>query len=109
MSKIIGNTTATPVPRSDWAQTDKTKLNFIRNKPTLGTISEKDIVDKVDLASDVQSSLEQIDTKANVVTLSTEEYNALETSGDINANTLYVLTDTEEKPAIQIVTWGADD
>lgn len=111
MSKIIGNTTATPVPRSDWNQSDKKRPDFIRNKPTLGAISEKDIVDKVDLASDVQLSLEQIDTKANVMTLSTEEYNALETSGDINANTLYVLTDTEEEviPQIQIITWGDDD
>ena len=33
MSKIIGNTTATPVPRSDWEQTDKTKADFIRHKP----------------------------------------------------------------------------
>ena len=96
MSKIIGNTTTTPVPRSDWGQTDKAKADFIRNKPTLGTISAKDVVDKVDLASDVQSSLEQIDTKANVVTLSTNEYDALEKSGDINTNTLYVLTDTED-------------
>lgn len=40
MSKIIGNTTATPVPRSDWEQTDKLKADFIRHKPTLGTIAE---------------------------------------------------------------------
>ena len=111
MSKIIGNTTTTPVPRSNWEQTDKTKADFIRNKPTLGTISEKDAVSKTDLTTDVQSSLEQIDTKANVVTLSTEEYEALETSGTVDANTLYMLTDVEEEviPKIQIITWGADD
>ena len=33
MSKIIGNTTATPMPRSDWGQKDKTKADYIRNKP----------------------------------------------------------------------------
>ena len=33
MSKIIGNTTATPTPRSDWAQTDPSKADFILNKP----------------------------------------------------------------------------
>ena len=45
MSKIIGNTTTTPVPRSDWEQVDKTKADFIRHKPTLGTIAEKDAAD----------------------------------------------------------------
>ena len=111
MSKIIGNTTTTPVPRSNWLQTDKTKADFIRNKPSLGTMSEKDEVDKNDLALDVQSSLEQIDTKANIVTLTTAEYTALEQAGEINANTLYMLTDSEEEtiPQIQIITWEADD
>lgn len=33
MSKIIGNTTTTPAPRSDWAQTDANKADFIKNKP----------------------------------------------------------------------------
>ena len=42
MSKIIGNITTTPVPRSDWSQTDKKKADYIRNKPDL---DEK--VDKV--------------------------------------------------------------
>lgn len=32
MSKIIGNTTITPYPKSDWAQTDETKPDFIKNK-----------------------------------------------------------------------------
>ena len=104
MSKIIGNTTTTPVPRSNWEQTDKTKADFIRNKPTLGTISAKDAVSKTDLTTDVQSSLEQIDTKANVVTLSTEEYEALETSGTVDANTLYMLTDGEEETLIPTPT-----
>ena len=32
MSKIIGNTTATPNPRPDWAQTDAAKADYIKNK-----------------------------------------------------------------------------
>ena len=32
MSKIIGNTTATPNPRPDWNQTDETKADYIKNK-----------------------------------------------------------------------------
>ena len=34
MAKIIGNTTATPNPRPDWNQTDSTKADYIKNKPT---------------------------------------------------------------------------
>ena len=41
MSKIIGNTTATPVPRSDWAQTDVNKVDFILNKPDLKNLALK--------------------------------------------------------------------
>jgi lysophospholipase L1-like esterase len=33
MSKIIGNTTATPNPRPDWNQTDANKADYIKNKP----------------------------------------------------------------------------
>ena len=111
MSKIIGNTTATPVPRSDWSQTDKKRPDFIRNKPELGTISEKNIIDKTDLSLDVQSSLDEIDVKANVVTLSTEEYELLENTEEINANTLYMITDArEETPVrVQIITWEEED
>ena len=32
MAKIIGNTTATPNPQSDWNQTDATKADYIKNK-----------------------------------------------------------------------------
>ena len=108
MSKIIGNTTTTPVPRSDWEQTDKKKADYIRNKPTLGTISEKDEIGKDDLTQEVQSS---IDTKANVVTLTTEEYASLEQAQQTNANTLYMITDAEEEvvPQIQFITWEEND
>ena len=111
MSKIIGNTTTTPIPRSDWLQTDKKKADYIRNKPELGAISEKDIIEKADLTTDVQSSLEQIDTKANIVTLSTEEYEALEQAEATNANTLYMITDAEEEviPTVQFVIWEEND
>lgn len=33
MREIIGNTTATPNPQSDWNQTDATKADYIKNKP----------------------------------------------------------------------------
>lgn len=43
---IVGNTTATPTPRSDWAQTDETKADYIKNKPDLRDFVTKDYVDK---------------------------------------------------------------
>lgn len=48
---------------------------------------------------------------ASVSTLTTAEYTALEEAEATNANTLYMLTDSEEEviPKIQIITWGADD
>lgn len=60
--KIIGNTTATPVPRSDWAQTDESKVDYILNKPELSALATKDTVEKDDLAADVQASLMKADT-----------------------------------------------
>lgn len=41
MSKIIGNTMMTPIPRSDWNQTDATKVDYIKNKPDVAALSNK--------------------------------------------------------------------
>ena len=39
MSKrIIGNTTATPMPVPDWNQTNPNKADFIKNKPTIPVV-----------------------------------------------------------------------
>lgn len=48
---------------------------------------------------------------ATVSTLTTAEYNELEASNSINANTLYMLSDAEEEvyAPVQIITWGDDD
>lgn len=64
MPKIIGNTTATPNPQSDWNQTDPTKADYIKNKPsgTLPETSEGDngkiveIVDGAYVLKDIASS-----------------------------------------------------
>lgn len=45
MAKIIGNTTATPNPQSDWNQTDETKADYIKNKPTI--LTEEDVVELI--------------------------------------------------------------
>jgi hypothetical protein len=66
MSKIIGNTTATPVAVPDWNQTDESKADYIKNKPTLGALAAKDEVTKENLSMDVQESLNAVAQKAQV-------------------------------------------
>jgi hypothetical protein len=62
MPKIIGNTTATPNPQPDWAQTDVLKADYIKNKPHL--LTEEEIIQIIiDNSPDdqVQSDWEQTD------------------------------------------------
>lgn len=40
MSKIIGSTTVTPYPQADWNQTDSTKADYIKNKPSIAITTE---------------------------------------------------------------------
>lgn len=47
MREIIGNTTATPNPQSDWGQTDPAKADYIKNKPAAGDIFTTSIKDGV--------------------------------------------------------------
>lgn len=42
----------------DWNQTDETKSDFIKNKPTLGALASKDIVDQIDLSTELQTLIE---------------------------------------------------
>ena len=44
MSKIIGNTTATPNPRPDFKQVDETKADYIKNKPVIPGEIESTII-----------------------------------------------------------------
>jgi hypothetical protein len=74
MSKkiIVGNTVATPVVASDWSQTDETKIDYIKNKPTLGTLAAKDKVSKADLGSDIIESIDEI--KSTIQSIYTVPY-----------------------------------
>ena len=65
--KITGNTVGTTMPRSDWNQTDQSKADYIKNKPTLGAISTKDTIEKTDLSSDVQTTLDKAETAATQI------------------------------------------
>jgi hypothetical protein len=61
MGKILGNIATTPTPRSDWAQTDTTKVDYIRNKPTKLSEFENDAeyasTDYIDEATTTQSQI----------------------------------------------------
>lgn len=56
-------------------------------------------------------TLATTDDVSTTKALTTAEYTELEQAGEINANTLYMLTDAEEESPtqVQIVTWEADD
>lgn len=67
MREIIGNTTMTPVSQSDWNQTDEKKVDYIKNKPTLGALATKNVVEKNDLSQEVQDALSRVgDTTSSV-------------------------------------------
>ena len=66
---------ASIIPKPDWNQTDDTKADYIKNKPTLGTISTKDTIEKTDLSSDVQTTLDKAETAIQSIDgLATETY-----------------------------------
>ena len=58
--QIIGG-----LPQSDWNQTDETKNDYIKNKPEFGLLASLDEVAKDFLASDVQESLNKVDSVAS--------------------------------------------
>ena len=87
MSKIIGNTTATPVPRSDWAQTDEAKVDYIKNKPTLGALALKDDITLADLG--VTSTATELNYVDGVTSNIQDQLNAkVPTSRTINGKPL---------------------
>lgn len=45
--EIIGNTTTTPNPQADWAQTDSAKANYVKNKPQIETSRGKNSIQQV--------------------------------------------------------------
>ena len=96
MTKIVGSTTTTPVPRSDWAQTDKAKADFIRHKPELGTIAERD-VDDFYTKNEINETLETINNSYDI-----------KGSADMALDSAKAYTDSKSV-VIQFVTWGDDD
>ena len=67
MAKVIGNTTATPNPRPDWAQEDPTKADYIKNKPSKVSQLENDSgyitsEDKIDVDARITTAQEKADS-----------------------------------------------
>jgi hypothetical protein len=59
--KIIGNTVGTTTPKPSFKQTDPKRGDYIKDKPNIKALAEKDIADKNDLSSEVQASLDKAD------------------------------------------------
>ncbi len=83
MSKIIGNTTATPTPRSDWNQIDPTKADFILNKPELGNLTTKAYVDGqiTEVAASAQEYADNV--KNDLLNGAGAAYDTLKELGDL--------------------------
>lgn len=64
MSKIIGNTTATPNPRPDWLQEDETKADFIKNKPDYQSLVER----VAELEKQIEELANEIEELINIKT-----------------------------------------
>ena len=88
MSKIIGNTMMTPVPRSDWNQTDATKVDYIKNKPEFGVLATQDEVGKDFLTTDVQTSLDKADNAENTYETKTDASSKLDEAKAYSDGTL---------------------
>lgn len=103
---IVGNTTATPNPRPDWNQTDETKADYIKNKPTPETFIPNKALEAdratcdsqgnniADQFKELENSItDKTETLGNRITETTAELNnritdeTEELQGDINTKT----------------------
>ena len=87
--KIVGNLVGTTLPKPNFKQTDPTKGDYIKGKPNLKALAEKDIVEREDLNDDILLSLD----KADAAMVSVDELS-------------YAMG---QKAQVQIITWGDDD
>lgn len=132
MAKIIGNTTATPTPVSDWSQNDSTKADYIKNKPSIPS-NMSDLHNDVGYINTVDNellteSVNPIQNKAvatainNLAELvgdsavSEQIKNAVDTKSDVvheHDERYYARAEIDDqmsnKSQVQIITWGDDD
>ena len=105
MAKIIGNTTATPVPRSDWNQVDPNKADFILNKPdvALSTHTHSDYETKADATSKLTEAKEYVDSVSST----------LEAAQAANAAAIALKASTEDLTKVsdrvaELETWSSN-
>lgn len=115
---------ASIIPKPDWNQTDETKADYIKNKPTLGSLASKSEILKTDLPSDVQDSLNKADTalqsytesdptvsswakEPNKPTYTADEVGALPTDASVVKYTSQTLTDEQKAQARANIGAGA--
>ena len=78
--KIIGNTTTTSMPRSDWNQIDDTKADFILNKPNPVLSTEQQLTDD-----------EKTQARQNISAASEKDVNLLSEAKADKKNAVYIL------------------
>lgn len=83
------------VCQPNWAQTDETAPDFIKNKPAFGSLSSKDEVEKTDLSEDVQELLNKAESSVQPGNIPKEIYVG---EGDM-----------PEDATIQILVSGSDE
>ena len=113
MAKIIGHTTATPTPVSDWNQTDNTKSDYIKNKPDINSIIAQNIADLVDSAPVTLNTLNELAAALgddpNFATTIVTQIGSLETKVGDAAVAEQINSAVSQKSQVQIITWEADD
>lgn len=123
--ELSGNAVgATPNPRPDWAQTDETKADYIKNKPDIsGEINSK-VAELVDSAPETLNTLNELaealgDDPNFATTIATQLSNKVEKveGKDLSTNDftdaykdkLDNIEDNIVTSQVQIITWEADD
>lgn len=93
MVKIIGNTTATPNPRPDWAQTDENKADFIKNK----NIVEDNIDTIEEDIGTIEDNIDEIEADVSTLQQTTDELRGdLDTLKQALSPGFYVTTKTTD-------------
>lgn len=108
MAKIIGNTTATPTPISDWSQTNPNKADYIKNKPEIPSkISDlTNDAGYVNVVDDVLSDNSTNPVQNKVIAAAINDLNNL--VGDTSVSD-QIGSAVAQKSLIQFVTWEEND
>lgn len=93
----------------DWAESDATSDAYIQNKPTLGSLAPKNIVEKSDLSSGLQSLMDGIGSLSNLSTTAKDNIvnaiNELFQSASNGKSSIAAAITGEGVPAASSETW----